>query len=215
MSTPVMPSPAPDKVPMKVNAFAVARQGNSQLLPLFPYIGPGAIVPCAAALFSDGQPNQVGYFVHSNTVDEVAVVLGSNGRMRTGDVFVGAKSHGVGGDAGEAFFTVMTITQRQLEEGGQPEALAFQCEKCSAELVKHEFDGGEEHAQVTLLSPLPTIAGSFEAAMKLNSSEAARTCSACGHVSPLFPLHFWGWGHYMHNTKITVDARRALEEVAH
>ena len=43
-----------EKVPMKVNAFDFIRGANTQLLPLFPYPGPGAIVPCCAAFESDG-----------------------------------------------------------------------------------------------------------------------------------------------------------------
>ncbi|MDH7797721.1 MULTISPECIES: hypothetical protein [unclassified Beijerinckia] len=202
------------KIPMKVNAFEAARQGNTQLLPLFPYLGAGDIVPCVAALASDGKATPIGYFVHTNVVDEVAVSFGSTGRVRSGDVFVGHKSHGVGGDSDQAFFAVLVITQRQLESGEQPEGMTFQCEKCATELFKYEFDGGlsEEESRGDLL-PLPSLKGSNDAAMMLNSSQSTRKCKSCGHDNPPFPLHIWGWANYMRRTKIASDARRALAEV--
>ncbi|MBN9080856.1 MAG: hypothetical protein J0I16_05115 [Rhizobiales bacterium] len=203
------------KVPMKVNAFEAARQGNTQLLPLFPYQGAGDIVPCVAALASDGKGMHIGYFVHTNAVDEVGVSFGSTGRIRSGDVFVGHKSHGVGGDSDQAFFAVLVITQRQFESGDQPEGVTFQCEKCATELFRYDFDGGlsDEESRGDLL-PLPSLKGSNDAAMMLNTDEAKRTCKSCGHVTQPFPLHIWGWGHYMRRTGITSNARRALVEAA-
>jgi hypothetical protein len=96
---PALPRRIPLKEPMKVNAFEMARRGNRQLLPLFPYTGPGDIVPCCAALKSDGRGGSIGHFVHTNDVDEVAVLLGGDGARRTGDVFVVSRSHGVGDES--------------------------------------------------------------------------------------------------------------------
>lgn len=199
-----------EKVPMKVNVFDFVRGANTQLLPLFPYLGPGAIVPCCAAFESDGGGTNIGYFLHENTVDEVAITLGSNGRIRSGDVFVGPRVHGVGGNATEAYFRVATITQRQLEEGRQFEALTFQCEKCNVALMRHEFDesaGGEgDH------KGLPTVLGSEDAVLAFNATEEARTCKSCGHVSQPFPLQIWGWSKYSRNTRIVQKAWAAMQE---
>lgn len=200
-----------EKVPLKVNAFEVIRGSNSQLLPLFPYTGPGAIVPCSAAFESDGSGTHIGYFTHENSVDEVAITLGSNGRVRTGDVAVGPRLHGVGGDSSEPFFSVMVITQRQLEDGGQEEALGFQCEKCATPLFRYEFN--EAEAGEDAYEGLPTIFGSENAALKFNESEEARTCK-CGHVNRPFPLYIWGWSNYARNTRIVNNASRALAEVS-
>lgn len=209
------PKPAAEsktRIPLKVNAFELVRGSNSQLLPLFPYTGPGAIVACSAAFESDGGNTHIGYFLHENSVDEVAVTLGSNGRARTGDVFVGSRLHGVGGDSSEPFFSVMVITQRQLEQGGQSEAVSFQCEKCNQPVHHHPFDegaGGEGD-----YAGLPTIFGSEAGALGFNESEEARTCKECGHLNQPFPLHIWGWSNYARNTRIVKNASRALAEAA-
>lgn len=198
-----------EKVPMKANVFKFVQGLNSQLLPLFPYMGPGSIVPCCAAFESDGSGTPIGYFLHENTVDEVALTIASDGKVRTGDVFVGPKLHGVGGDSDEPFFSLMVITQRQLDQGAQSEAIVFQCQKCNAELHRLDYDegiGGEG-----ALAGLPTILGSEAAALGYNESD--RTCSQCGHVSSPFPLYIWGWSNYARNTRVVQKAHMALKEV--
>lgn len=210
MNAPVSIAIEHDKVPLKANAFRVIQGANAQLLPLFPYMGPGAIVPCASAFDLDGKDMRFGYFLHQNSVDEVAVTIASDGRRRSGDVFVGPRLHGVGGDAPDPFYSLMIITQRQLDEGRQPEAMIFQCESCNSELYRYEFDEdvvGENH-----LDALPTILGSDNAASGYNSSEETRSCKACGHVSKPFPIHTWGWHNYQRNTGIVRKAADALAE---
>ena len=46
--------PAPDKEPLKVNVFEFMKGANSALIPLFPYLDEGAIVPCGTMF--DGGP---------------------------------------------------------------------------------------------------------------------------------------------------------------
>jgi hypothetical protein len=214
MNPTAIPKPDPKKPPMKANLFETARQANTQLLPLFPYIGPGDIVPCSASMRSAGGHNQIGYFLHTNSVDEVAISFGSTGRIRTGDVWCGPRTHGVGGDSSEPFFALMCITQRQREEGsGQPETVAIQCEKCNTELARHEFEGVEADAD-SRIPPLPTTVGSLAAAQKYNETPEVRRCPNCGHDNPPFPLHIWGWGRYVMNTGIAEDAWTALNEAA-
>lgn len=206
-----LPLRVPGKEVRKASAFDTAQNGNSQLMPLFPYLTPGSIVPTTAAMQSDGSPRVIGYFVHTNTVDEVVVTLGGEGRNRTGDIYVGGKTHGVGGDASIPFFALQIITQRQLEEGEQPEALTFQCEKCNVEVYRHEFGIGGIVAE--LPRSLPTTTGSFEAAEAWNASEARRCCPKCGHQNGTFPLPFWGWGNHVRTSRITKLSREALKAV--
>lgn len=205
-----LPQPKPDKEALKANVFEKACSGNTQLLPLFPYIGPGDIVPCSAAFESDGTSHKIGYFIHFNTVDEVAVNYGAGGTMRTGDTWVGTRTHGVGGDPGQPFFAVMTITQRNLEHGEQVEAHAFQCEKCNKELARHEWNVNamlEKHAPM-----LPTTVGSLESALAWNESDERRHCKHCGHQNPPFPLAIWGWAQYVRLGRIAARSRKTLEE---
>ncbi len=196
------------RVPIKANAFEATRSANSQLLPLFPYMGPGSIVPCCAALQSDGV-HSPGYFLHENSVDEILLSVGAQGTMRTGDMMVGPRKHGVGGKSAVPFFAVAIITQRQLDEGEQPETLTFQCEECSAPLFSYSFDAKE--AGEGEYAAFPTLIGSDEAALRFNSSEANRTCPNCGHLNAPFPTPIWGWGRYRRNTGIVESAVAALE----
>lgn len=205
----VTPEPPPEIVPMKVNAFQQIRGANSQLCPLFPYMHPGAIVPCTAA-FEGGPGKPMGYFVHVNSVDEIALVLGSNGRARTGDVRCGPRKHGVGFDAPVPFFMTMVITQRQLEQGEQTESFILQCAQCNEELVHVEFSGAE--AGDSPVAPLPTTVGSLRAVQLLENQPERRTCPKCGHVNESFPVSVWGWERYMKNTRIAEQGYAALEQ---
>ncbi|VCU71486.1 hypothetical protein PIGHUM_03571 [Pigmentiphaga humi] len=207
-----MPEPRPDKAPVKTNAYRYARQANTQLLPMFPYDGPGDIVSACTSIRAGGQSGKRGYFLHTNAVDEVMVSFGANGRVRTGDVVVGPKTHGVGGSGAAEFFALNVVTQRQLEEGEQLEAVAFACEACSQEIFKLSFSAFTTADHDGFFPPLPSNAGAAEAAARFNASEANRTCKACGHVSDPFPIAMWGWDKYLRATSVSEDARRALEE---
>jgi hypothetical protein len=212
---PSMPPPKPGKHPMKTNVFQHARHANAQLAPLFPYEGPGDLVPCCSSFRSFPGGPRIGFFQHSNTVDEVFVSFGSTGEVRTGDVFVGAKKHSVGGwGATEEFYGVMAITQRQLEEGNQPEAILISCEKCGTEIVNHQFGIDAPESEHGAFPPLQTIKGSAQSAALFNKSEQSRTCPGCAHVNEPFPTYIWGWDRYMFNTSIVEQARSALEEAA-
>lgn len=212
---PVMPAPKTGKHPLRTSVYLQARHSSTQLLPLFPYDEAGDIVPASASMRAGPGGPAVGYFQHTNEVDELMVSFGSSGEIRSGDVHVGPKIHGVGGwgEHGE-FFAVMSITQRQMERGSQPEAVAFSCEKCNQELARHGFQGVLAGPERGKFPPLPTIDGSARAAQAFNASEASRTCNACGHINAPFPLHIWGWDRYMFNTGIVEDACVALEEAA-
>lgn len=204
---PPIPRADPDKEPIKANVFEVGRRGNTQLLPIFPYVGPGCIVPTTAVLENDGTPHKVGYFVHTNDADEVVISLGGEGRGRTGDVFVGPNSHGVGGDGSEPFYALMVITQRQFDEGEQKEAITFQCEACNTEIIRYAFGGPEYEAARP--GVLPSIIGAFEAAQAYNAMD--RRCPKCGHDNPEFPLPFWGWGQHVRASNVAFRARASLE----
>src|SRR5262245_40641077 len=67
---------APSKVPLKTNVFGtmVDHQGMLQQKPLFPYLGPGDIVPAAALSHSlPGMPRV--QFFHYNDIQEVVLTM--------------------------------------------------------------------------------------------------------------------------------------------
>lgn len=212
---PVMPVPKPGKHPLRTNVYLQARHSNTQLLPLFPYDEAGDIVPACASMRSFPGGPGIGYFQHLNTVDEIMVSFGSTGDIRSGDVAVGARTHGVGGwGATNEFFAVMTITQRQMEGPGQTEALASICEECGAEVTRIDYPAQLGAGERGSFPPLATIEYSARWAAQHNESEESRTCKACGHVNKPFPTYIWGFDRYMFNTGIVEEARAALEEAA-
>lgn len=207
-----IPAPRADRPPLKVNVYRFAQTLNSQLSPLFPYLDPGAIVPTAAVLRGE-RDKDMGYFLHFNTVDEVFMCFGSSGgRYRPGQVAVGARTHGVGGPQGdESSFNLMTITQRQAEDGEQSESIGFACAECQEPLFVHQFD-------VELTGPperlLDTVGGALVASDAFNADAELRTCRKCGCVNPPFPDQHWGWRSYASNTWVAQNARAALAAAA-
>lgn len=200
--------PDGSKRPVKENIFRMGQIANAQLTPLFPYSGPGDIVPCCAVMKSYGQ--DYGHFHHFNTVDEVAVVFGTNAQVfRTGEVHVGAREHGVQGPPKEypGAYVLFCITQRQLDDGErQYEALSFMCEKCGNELHRHEFEDDQPY----LVPILPTVRGSAEAALGYKTG----LCNKCGHDNPLFPESQWGWSNQVKRTEVVSDAMQECKQEA-
>lgn len=196
--------------PLKSNIFEYARMTNAQLAPLFPFGHPGAMVASAAAFRSDGL--EPGSFHHSNTVEEVAIIFGSNiPNFRIGSIQVGALEHDVTGPPAEypPAYVVFCIVQRQSETGVQNERIAFHCEKCHHLMHEHSFDSSKWEGDLPVLH---TISGSEDAAVGFNQSD--RICGKCNHVNEEFPAWRWGWGEYVRRTAICRDAKKAFIEAA-
>lgn len=214
-----IPLPSEDRPPLAVNVFRLMEQSNCQLLPLFPYLHPGAIVP-AGAIFRGGAGVDFGHFFHSNTVDEVVLVFGSAGtHVQPGQVYVTSRVHGVTSplkdDSDPESFQMTVITQRQATGRQQTEGILFRCKKCGQELFRYDYDasptgsGSEE--------PYPgfeTLAGSLAAAERYNADEQAHTCGSCGHVNRRFPVEMWGWRKYVEQNWTVNQARRSLDAMA-
>src|SRR5277367_6593309 len=146
VSAPVRRIAPPDgaREPLKANIFERMQIANTQLVPLFPYLGRGAMVP-AGAIIQGGPGVDYGQFFHSNTVDEVVLVFGAAGSfVPTGMVMIGARTHGVNSflknQTDPASFAVISITQRQADAGEQREGYILRCTKCNDELIKIEAD---------------------------------------------------------------------------
>ena len=140
----VIPPPRPYWPPLHSNAFDVAEGSNTQLKPLFPYLHPGAMVPCSALLI--GGPNaDYGHFFHHNTQHEIVLTLAANGAMLpTGQLYVGAVIHGVNSflknEKDPKSFATFVITQMQAESGVQTEGCSLRCAKCHEQIFFKEFD---------------------------------------------------------------------------
>lgn len=212
---PAIPGPRADRYPLKTNVFSFVQGSNSQLAPLFPYLDAGSLVPCIAYL--RGDTDDYGYFLHSNSVDEIVLCFGSrNGRLRTGQVAVGARTHPVAGPSGveqeaESYY-LMVLTQRQSTQSPQHESIVFICKSCQAELYRLDFD---VNLHPTRRNPiLETIEGSEAAACTFNAADFNRTCAQCGHENSPFPKHKWGWQQQIRNAWIGEQGREALAQAA-
>ena len=88
---------APGKRPLKVNVFAhmMAHQGMLEQLPLFPYLGPGDIVPTGALSLTLPDTPRV-HFYHYNDIPEVILCMASEGGLiSTGQLYLQKGTHGV------------------------------------------------------------------------------------------------------------------------
>lgn len=223
-------APNPGKPPLKVNAFNQLRISNTSLMPLFPYVSAGDIVPCAT-IFWGGENRDTSVFNHENSVDEVAITLAAaKSRLRAGFVHVGARKHLVGryfeDPTDTEIMMAIVVTQRQAEEGiEQRETLTFICENCQEPLLTHSFNSkedmkyagadasGRKAALPGFTPPLETLTEGAIVIEPFNKDEKARTCPKCGTVNPPFPLHVWGWGSYYHNA-VACERGRAILNAA-
>ena len=214
-----IPPPAADKPPLKANVFHALRSANTALVPMFPYVGDGDLVPGASIMFG-GEDREMSAFNHTNTVDEVAICFAAeNSRMREGFVHVGSRTHIVGNffenSADPANLVAIVVTQRQADKGvPQSESLTFFCSECQTSLLYHEFSSkNEADADLDLPGYSPPLETLTEGAIVLypyNADEAARTCPKCAKVNDPFPVSVWGWDAYQRNGVASERARRKL-----
>jgi hypothetical protein len=194
------------------------QHGNTQLMPLFPYLHPGAMVP-AGAMILGGPQAGYGHFFHHNTQDEVVVALAANGAvLQTGQVFVGARIHGVNSflknEKDPKAYAVMLITQRQAESGAQSEAVSLRCEKCHEEIFRKDFDATPVPDMTEAEHPFVSVALLPDLFSDYNEDEAKRSCAKCGNVNAPFPVAAWGWDKYAEQSAAAIAGRAALAELA-
>jgi hypothetical protein len=214
----VIPPPRKDRPPLRANIFAAMQKGNTALMPLFPYLHPGAMVP-AGAVLRGGPDRNYGHFFHHNTVDEVVVAFAANGSLlQTGQVFVGGRVHGVNSflkdEKNPASYAVMCITQRQSEDAPQKEAVSVQCAKCRQEVFRRDFDATPPEDAYEPNHPFTTLVMTLAIVREYNGDAALRTCAACGHVNAPFPAEAWGWESYATQSATVLEGRNALAAVA-
>ena len=209
-----IPPPTGAREPLKVNVYERMQHANTQLVPLFPYYGPGAIV-YSGALFRGGPGYDVGHFFHYNTVDEITFVWGENGALlETGRIMAQPNLHGVNSflrnpESPDSFLLV-TIVQRQSDTDAQTERLIWKCVKCHEHLFAHEFTDRPTEDHDDRFPEFPTLNESVEPVERFNADESLRTCVKCGHVNPPFPMHFWGWDKWSMHQRTVNDARVAM-----
>lgn len=203
------------RAPLRVNAFEALKGSVTPLLPLFPYVGPDAIVP-TIAVHAPGPDRLVGRFWHQNSVTEIVTCIGSSGPEvpRPGTVIVNGATHPVGKaedePAGDGTAAI-TITQRHGADE-QRETFVLRCSKCKHQLLAHEYGFTPENPTGDELETFVTIVECSKGVEQFNGDEGLRTCEKCGHVNDPFPLATWGWRRYRSNADAAETARAGLAD---
>jgi len=202
--------------PLKVNAFEAAKAACSQLLPLFPYVGPDAMVPAIGVSLHEGR--DVGRFFHQNSVDEVGMCIGGAMGAQPGAIWSTGRTHPVGSSDDDpepevGSYGVITITQRHGDVE-QKESFMIRCRKCQHLLLRHSYSFTPTDPAHDELESFATLIECTNGAEEYNQDPSIRTCSKCGNVNDPFPLDVWGWRHYRSNVIAAESSRRALADVA-
>jgi hypothetical protein len=207
------------KEPRKVNVFEqmTAHQGMLEQLPLFPYFGPGDIVPAAALALTLPETPRL-HFYHYNDVQEVIVCLAGEGALISpGQVYLQQGTHGVTtylrqptGPEGK-HYVVALIILRMKAEGPQNEGFILRCHKCNEVVFRVDRDVWGAQAQAHY-PELVNVRFYADAADAYNAEP--RTCAKCGTAQARFPSELVGWRRYAQYVDLANRARRDLEAAA-
>jgi hypothetical protein len=209
-------SVAAGKRPLKVNVFEhmLSHQGMLEQLPLFPYFGPGDIVPTAAlSLSQPGFPRA--HFYHYNDLCEVILTLAGDGALlATGQLYLQQGTHGVtsflrNADGPEGSrYQISLIIIRMKEAGPQNEAFILRCTRCNEIVFRMDRDvwQGPAHPHYPELANVRFYA---DAADAFNAEP--RACAACGTTQPRFPEELMGWRRYAQYVELANRARTNIE----
>ncbi|HEU4533343.1 MAG TPA: hypothetical protein VFS00_04465 [Polyangiaceae bacterium] len=209
----------PAKAPRKVNVFEsmVSHQGMLEQLPLFPYFGPGDIVPTAALSFSTPDMPRV-HFYHYNDVPEVILTMAGDGAaLATGQLYLQQGTHGVTTflrqpRAPEArSYQVSLVIFRMKREGPHNEAFALRCPACNAEVFRLERDVSRGPARPHY-PELANLRFYADAADAFNAEP--RACAGCGAALDRFPVEMMGWRRYAQYAELANRARDQLDAAA-
>jgi len=207
---------APGKQPCKVNVFAhmLGHQGMLEQMPLFPYFGPGDIVPTAALSLTLPDTPRV-HFYHYNDIPEVILCMASEGGLiSTGQLYLQQGTHGVttfirqpAGDEGK-HYQISLIIIRMKPDGPQNEGFVLRCPRCNEIVFRTDRDvwQGPVHDHYPELANVRFYADAVDA-----YNAEPRSCGACGAAQPRFPAELMGWRRYVQYVELANRARRDME----
>jgi hypothetical protein len=209
-------APDPGKRPLKVNVFEnmLAHQGMLEQVPLFPYFGPGDIVPTAALSLSLPDMPRV-HFYHYNDIPEVILTMAGDGALlATGQLYLQQGTHGVttflrSAKAPEArSYQISLIIIRMKRTGPQNEAVILRCCQCNEVVFRMDRDVWEAPAH-RYYPELPNVRFYADAIDAFNAEE--RACPKCAAVQPRFPQELMGWRRYAQYAELANRARANIE----
>ncbi len=205
----------PGKRPVKKNLFeeVIHATGTLELVPVFPYLDDGAIVPCLSVSIGGAHAKKFQFF-HENVVPEVLLCLaGEDSALQAGQMMVLPNMHGVNNFlkdlANERAYMVVLITIRMNSHDNQNEGFVIRCEQCNEVVYQRETNikRGPERPYYPEFHALGFYADTIDA---FNAS--ARACPKCGHVQAPFPAEQVGWRRYAQQVAVANRARTASEQ---
>jgi hypothetical protein len=210
---------AAGKRPLKVNVFEqmMAHQGMLEQIPLFPYLGPGDIVPTAALSLTLPDTPRV-HFYHYNDLPEVILCMASEGGLiATGQLYLQQGTHGVTtfirqpAGAEGTHYQISLIVIRMKPDGPQNEAFILRCPTCNEVAFRVDRDvwQGRPHAHFPELANIRFYADAVDA-----YNAEPRTCPACAGAQPRFPSELMGWRRYVQYVELANRARTDIEAAA-
>jgi hypothetical protein len=211
---------APSKRPLKVNVFEnmIAHQGMLEQMPVFPYFGPGDIVPTAALALSLPEMPRV-HFYHYNDITEVIVAMaGESSLIAAGQVYLQQGTHGVTTFlrqpvAPEAKnYVLALIIFRMKAQAPQNEGFIMRCVKCNEVVFRIDRDVWQSGAGQKYYPELINVRFYADAADAYNAEE--RKCAKCGETQPRFPVELVGWRRYAQYVELANRARANIEAAA-
>lgn len=223
-SLPARPAPrrwfgkpvAAGKEPRKVNVFEhmMTHQGMLEQLPMFPWFGPGDIVPTAALSLTLPETPRL-HFYHYNDVPEVILCMaGEGGLIATGQLYLQQGTHGVTtflrqptGPEGKGY-QISLIILRMKADGPQNEGFILRCLKCNEVVFRMDRDvwGASAHAYYPELANVRFYADAVDA-----YNAEPRACPSCAVAQPRFPSELVGWRRYVQYVDLANRARRDME----
>jgi len=206
---------APGKTVRKVDVFEnmLAHQGMLEQMPLFPYFGPGDIVPTAALSLSLPDMPRI-HFYHYNDIPEVIVAMAGDGALlTTGQLYLQQGTHGVttflknGRGAEAQAYQISLIVIRMKKDGPQNEGFLLRCTACNEIVFRVDRDvwKGPEHDHYPELANVRFYA---DAADEYNAEP--RSCPKCLAPQPRFPQEIVGWRRYAQYVTLANRAKDAI-----
>jgi hypothetical protein len=205
----------PTKRPLKVNVFAhmMTHQGMLEQLPLFPYLGPGDIVPTGALSLTLPETPRV-HFYHYNDLPEVILCMASEGGLiATGQLYLQQGTHGVTtfirqpqGDEGKQY-QISLIIIRMAAAPPQNEAFVLRCPTCNEICFRMDRDIwiAPAHEHYPELANIRFYADAVDA----YNAEPRRCLN--DHEQARFPQELMGWRRYVQYVELANRARSDIE----
>jgi hypothetical protein len=207
----------PGKQPLKTNLFeeVIHATGALQLVPVFPYLDDGSIVPCLSISMGGAGAKKFQFF-HENVVPEVLLCIAEEkSALKAGQMMALPNLHGVNNflkkvEDEDAYLIVLVVI-RMNEGDDQAESFLIRCSNCN-EVVYRGDSNVKEGPERPYYPEFYALAFYADAVDEFNASD--RSCPKCGEVQEPFPAEQLGWRRYARQVDLANRARADIERRA-